>query len=182
MSPLKGTPSTADQARVPSSDSDKPAYLRRRKLIEPRIQVRFFLFFLTISGLAVLVQTIVLNYLLHRLARELPGDGELLLANIPGSLGIAVAVTFALLAPLTFVLGVQTTFPIVGPLYRFRAYLTQIAAGERPGPCHIRKGDELQDLCRVLNRAVASLQGEGADGTPEREATPTKPDDERLAG
>lgn len=182
MSALKGMPPTADQAGVPSTPPTPPNHLRRRKLIEPRIQVRFFLFFLTISGLAVLVQTIVLNFLLQRLARQLPGDSELLLAHIPGSLGIAMLVTFALLAPLTFVLGVQTTFPIVGPLYRFRVYLTQIAAGERPGPCHIRKGDELQDLCQLINRAVAPLQdGAGGERTA-TEAGAAAPDAARRAG
>jgi len=136
---------------------------RKRKLIEPRIQLRFFLFFLSVSGLAVLIEGIVLNFVLQRVAHEIPTDGEAVLAQIPGALGFSMLVTFGLLAPLTLILGLQTTFPIVGPLHRIREYLGQIAAGERPGPCRIRQGDELQDLCEAINRAVAPLQGSAED-------------------
>lgn len=182
MSTLKGSLPAADQAFVTTAPTGQPGFQRRRKLIEPRIQIRFFLFFLTISGLAVLIQAIVLNFLMQRVARQLPSDGDLLLTHMPGLLGIGLLVTFVLLAPLTFVLGVQTTFPIVGPLYRFRVYLGQIARGESVGECHIRKGDELQDLCQSINRAVTVLQSRAA---PERSAAQTAPpaaDAERRAG
>lgn len=55
-------------------------------------------------------------------------------------------------------MGVASTHKIVGPLYRFRVYLTALARGESPEPCRIRKDDELQDLCELLNRATEPLR------------------------
>jgi hypothetical protein len=63
-----------------------------------------------------------------------------------------------MLVPLTLLVGITSTHKVVGPLYRFRVYLTQLAAGERPAPCRIRQNDELQDLCELLNRATQPLR------------------------
>lgn len=38
------------------------------------------------------------------------------------------------------------------------AFLGEIIRGEKPDDCRLRKGDELQDLCRLLNRATAELR------------------------
>jgi len=135
-----------------------PESKRTRKLIEPRIQMRFVLLFLSVVCLAALVQTIVVGYVLQDLASEMPSDGEVVLARIPYTLSLGMGLTILLLTPITFALGIRTTFPIVGPLHRFRMHLTQVLAGERPGPCRIRKGDELQDFCELLNRTLEPLQ------------------------
>ena len=39
-----------------------------------------------------------------------------------------------------------------------REALQSIAQGEDVGPCRIRKGDELQELCRRINAAVDALR------------------------
>ena len=67
-------------------------------------------------------------------------------------------VTLAILVPLTMAVGIAATHRVVGPLYRFRVYLTELAGGQRPGPCKIREKDELQDLCVLLNRATEPLR------------------------
>lgn len=53
--------------------------------------------------------------------------------------------------------GILVTFRIAGPLYRFETHLNQIAAGEDPGECYIRKSDELHSMCAAINAAVATL-------------------------
>jgi hypothetical protein len=131
---------------------------RSRKLIEPRIQWRFALIFLTTSALAALVQSLVVSFLTMRAADRLPNDGALLKLQLLEILGGGLGITVVLLVPLTLASGIVSTHRIVGPLYRFRVYLTQLAQGERPGPCRIRKDDELQDLCELLNRATAPLR------------------------
>jgi len=131
---------------------------RSKKLIEPRIQWRFALIFLTTSALAALVQSLVVSFLTMRAADRLPNDGALLKLQLLEILGGGLGLTVLLLVPLTLVSGIVSTHRIVGPLYRFRVYLTQLAQGERPGPCSIRKDDELQDLCELLNRATAPLR------------------------
>jgi len=139
--------------------------LRSHKFIEPRIQRRFAFLFLSTAGTAALLQTIVLAYTLSSLAGELPNDGLLLSARIGKFLVTSFFITLGMLTPLTFALGISSTFKIVGPLYRFRVFLDQIRRGERPGPCRIRKDDELQDFCELLNEAMTTLHGEneGAD-------------------
>lgn len=70
--------------------------------------------------------------------------------------------TLAIVGPSLLVFSILMTFRFAGPLYRIRRHLREIADGEQPGECRLRDGDELQDLCDVLNRAVARLRGDGA--------------------
>ena len=149
-------------------------FRRRKKLIEPRIQLRFALVFLTTSGLAVLVQTLVVSALLMRVASRLPNDGVDLQGFLPEILGSSLLFTLLVLVPLDLCVGILSTHKIVGPLYRFRVYLTQLAAGERPQPCRIRENDELQDLCELLNRATEPLRGATTPSGP----TPVRSDKE----
>lgn len=139
-----------------------PSNRRRKRLIEPRVQLRFVLIFLTTASLAALVQALVVTYLLTRLVQRLPNDGMVLSSELVEILAASMLVTTAFLVPLTVAVGIVSTHKIVGPLYRFRIYLTELADGLRPGPCRIRDGDELQDLCALLNRATEPLRGSGA--------------------
>jgi len=82
---------------------------RKKKLIEPRLQLRFSLAFLSTALLLVLVQAIVIHFVLQRIAARLPHDSEILRAEIPGALLISFACTFLLLAPLSLAIGVNTT-------------------------------------------------------------------------
>lgn len=132
---------------------------RKKKLIEPRIQKRFVLLFLSTTALAMLVQALVLSHLLLRVADRLPSDGVALKSELLGLLTSGLTFTLLLLTPLTLAVGIASTHKVVGPLYRFRMYLSQLANGERPEPCRIRKSDELQDFCALLNRATEPLRG-----------------------
>jgi len=143
---------------------------RTKRLIEPRIQKRFVLIFLSTASLAALVQALVVSFLLLRAADRLPNDGWELKTEIGGILVSSLVFTVTFLVPLTLAVGVVSTHKIVGPLYRFRVYLTQLAGGERPAPCRIRQDDELQDLCELLNRATAPLREAGPAPVERREA------------
>jgi hypothetical protein len=154
-------------------------YKRKKKLIEPRLQLRFSLAFLSTALVLVMVQAIVIQFVLQRVAARLPHDGNLLQAEIPTVLLISFAVTLLLLAPLSLGIGVMTTFRVVGPLYRFRMFLRQIADGERPGDCRIRQSDELQDFCELLNEATAPLRAAGS--ASEEPAAPAPEPAERAA-
>lgn len=130
---------------------------RSRRLIEPRIQIKFALMFFSTAGAAAILLVVMLYVALARAAENLPNDGVLLLAEIPGALVHAAWMTLALLVPLTLLLGIGTTFTVVGPIYRFRLYLEDLVAGKATTACRIRKGDELQDFCELLNKATAPL-------------------------
>lgn len=157
--PRAAPASARASATPPAMTTPQNASNRRtKKLIEPRIQMRFALIFLTTAALAVLVQALVVSYLMMATADRLPNDGALLKSHLLDVLASGLGVTMLLLVPLTIVVGITATHKIVGPLYRFRIYLTQLAAGERPAPCSIRQDDELQDLCELLNRATRPLR------------------------
>lgn len=130
---------------------------RSRRLIEPRIQLKFALMFFSTAGTAAILLMVMLYSALARAAENLPNDGVLLMAEIPGALIHAAWMTLGLLVPLTLLLGISTTFTVVGPIYRFRLYLEDLLAGEATAACKIRKGDELQDFCELLNEATAPL-------------------------
>jgi hypothetical protein len=131
---------------------------RKKKLIEPRLQLRFAAIFITSAALAALVQTIVVTHLLLRVADGLQSDGVELKSRLLDVLGGSLVVTLLLLVPLTLAVGITATHKVVGPLYRFRVYLTELASGANPGPCRIRDDDELQDLCELMNRATEPLR------------------------
>jgi hypothetical protein len=137
-------------------------YKRRRKIIEPRLQLKFALMFFTTAGIALLVQAVMFSYMFDRAARSLENDGSALLSQLPVILRDCFLLTVVVLVPVTLVVGIQSTFRIVGPLYRFRVFLTSVMAGDQKDPCRIRAGDELHDFCDLLNRVTAPLR-EAAD-------------------
>jgi hypothetical protein len=131
-----------------------PRYKRRRVLIQPRLQLRIVLAFLSAACISTLVQVLLLSHSLSSLAESLPTEGNVVLEELPGILRSQVLLSFLLMAPLMLAVGVLETFRVVGPLYRIERYLRDVAAGTKPPPCKIRKGDELQELCNVVNQAT----------------------------
>ena len=69
-----------------------------------------------------------------------------------------LAMSFAFLLPMMLCVGILSTFRIAGPVYRFEQYLKEVARGEVSDPCRIRDGDELWDLCDLINEATAPLR------------------------
>jgi hypothetical protein len=133
-------------------------YKRRRKIIKPRLQLKLVGVFVGLSALAVLLQTVLVAHRLSELSAAVPIGGEYLLDAMPGILTEILIFTFGLVMPLIFAVGVLVTHRIAGPVYRFEQYLGQVVRGEDVGPCRIRKGDELQDLCIVINEAAELIR------------------------
>jgi hypothetical protein len=146
---------------------------RRKQLVEPRLQLKFAGLFLTIASIAILIQMVLLNFMLNRAATALPNDGFELLDQIPGILRDTFLITTALLLPISLVVGIRSTFAVVGPLYRFRVFLRGVIEGEQSEPCRIRKNDELGDLCELLNEATEGVRASSAE--PKGPALSTQP-------
>lgn len=51
--------------------------------------------------------------------------------------------------------GVYFSFRFCGPIYRFELHLRDLCNGRWDKPCRIRKDDNLQDFCQVLNDTTA---------------------------
>lgn len=154
---------------------------RRIKLIKPGLQLRLTGIFLGLSGLGFLLQSLHVGLRLSEVAGNLPHDGTYLVSMLP-ELPIEILLfSFGMLMPLTMAIGVLVTFRIAGPIYRFEQFLKAVHGGKQVGPCKLRKGDELQDLCDLINQVTEPLrlQQRGEAET----ATVEAPDEElRAAG
>lgn len=140
---------------------------RRVRLIQPRLQLRLILVFLGLSVLGLVLQVSLFTMNLTQLAAELPSDGSLVLEHAPTLVLLALGVTLCVVLPLVFFVGVLVTFRIAGPLYRFQRHFEALARGEDPGPCRIRHGDDLQDLCTTINAGLDRLRADAANAAPE---------------
>jgi signal transduction histidine kinase len=126
--------------------------------------------FLGVSLLALTLQYLVFQRLLADAATTLPTDGALLLSQTNTRLMTVFFTSVALLLPATFAVGLVVTHRLIGPIYRFEVYLKQVISRETTEPCRIRKGDELQDLCDLINTATEPVRKAANDRAQRREA------------
>ena len=139
---------------------------RRIKLIKPRLQLRLVGVFVGLSGLGFLLQSLLVGLRLSELSSNMPEGAAYLMALIPELPLQILAASFGMLLPLTVGVGILVTFRIAGPLYRFEQFLRGVRDGTETAPCRLRKGDELQELCKIMNEATAPLRARNA-GEPE---------------
>jgi hypothetical protein len=137
-------------------------HTRRRKLPLPRLQLRLIGAFTGLSALSLVLQFVLVSGRLAQLAAHLPAGGEYLVDALPGLMLSALGLSVLVLLPLTVALGVAITFRWAGPLYRMQVHLAQVIEERAQGPCRIREGDELQELCALLNDALAAERRRGA--------------------
>jgi signal peptidase II len=158
--------------------SDTPAkkspsrHLRLQKLIKPRLQLKLVSSFVGVALLSMLLQFFLFSTNLLRLTSHLPFAEAYSEQIIGDMLYDTLLVSFSILVPLTIVIGVLFTHRIAGPVYRFERYLSDFAEGKESGPCRIRTGDELQELCGIINRAVERVRRESeapSEESPSRE-------------
>jgi len=152
-----------------SLDTPKVRYKRRVKLIKPGLQLKITAMFLGVSATSLLLQYLLFSSQLANAASTMPDGGAVLLAMMPDLLIQVLFMSFAFLFPVMLCVGILTTFRIAGPVYRFERYLESVARGEEVGPCRIRRGDELWDLCDKINEATAALRHRQAAAEAEAE-------------
>lgn len=146
-------------------------YRRRIKLIKPKLQMKLVGVFVGLSALGFLLQSLHVGLRLSELAASVPEGGTYLMAVMPELPLEILLVSFGMLLPLTIAVGILVTFRIAGPVYRFEKYLKSVIRGEETGPCRIRKGDEFQELCELINQATASMREQHARGSEEKTLT-----------
>ena len=143
---------------------------RRIKIVRPRLQMKLTLTFVGLTLLALMLQFMIFLRTMTGIAVSLPSDHDVLMDAIPEVLLQSLLLTFCVVVPLVFLVGVLLTFRIAGPVYRFESYLKQILRGENPGQCHLRKGDELNELCDLINQVTQPVR-EGL-AKPQSQASP----------
>ncbi|MEM7307202.1 MAG: hypothetical protein AAF682_11060 [Planctomycetota bacterium] len=148
-------------------------YKRRRKIV-PGFQLKLVFLFLGFCTLALTAQTVLLAQSLTRVASGMPTGGEYLQQEVPGLLISVLLTSFVLLLPPIFAIGVLTTFRVAGPIHRFKMHLFEVAAGRDPGPCRIRKEDQLHELCALINAALDAARA----GAPSADAAASAEEEE----
>lgn len=131
---------------------------RRIKIIRPRLQMKLTLTFVGLTLLALMLQFMVFLRTMTSIAVSLPSDHDVLMDAIPEVLIQSLLLTFCVVVPLIFLVGVLLTFRIAGPVYRFETYMKQLLRGENPGECRLRKGDELTELCGLINQVTQPMR------------------------
>ncbi len=131
---------------------------RRIKIIRPKLQMKLTLTFVGLTLLALMLQFMVFLRAMTSIAVSLPSDHDVLMDAVPEVLVQSLLLTFCVVVPLIFLVGVLLTFRIAGPVYRFEAYLKQILSGENPGECKLRQGDELNELCSLINQVTLPVR------------------------
>ena len=134
---------------------------RTNKVPKPWLQFKLIQPFLATAVICIVVQYGVVQFGLNALVMDEPSGAELRDKASAVTLS-SLYITLAVAIPLIFALGTFFTFRIVGPIYCLEKYLKSIISGQRPGDWHVRKEDELQDLCDLLNQAMEVIRA----GTP----------------
>lgn len=127
---------------------------RKRVLILPRLQWRLVAAFLSAACISTVVQMLLLNLALTRLANDAPAARGAVLEASPDILWTQIVLTFGLMVPLVVAVGLLETLRVAGPLYRFECYLREHVAGAKPAPIVLRREDELHELGRLINAAT----------------------------
>lgn len=127
---------------------------RKKKLVQPRFQLRLIGFFMGLSALGLLLQFLLLGARLTAAMGRLDDGGAQLAEQVPAMMLEVLGFSVVIVLPIVFCLGLMLTFRIAGPAYRMEGYLRAVARGEELEPCQIREKDELQSLCDAVNAAT----------------------------
>lgn len=153
---------------------DQQKFKRKIKLIKPRLQLKLTLIFVGLSALSLLLQLLLFMSTLADTALNMPNDSHVLLSHTNNILFRVLATSFLIVLPITYGVGILSTFKVAGPLFRFEMFLNQVIRGEKPEDFRLRKGDELHDLAALLNAATEPLRR----GEPEPEEVDDEPFEE----
>ncbi len=133
-------------------------YKRKQYLVDRKYQLRFvtrvFMVVLIVAVASSLVSTGLLWTNLYR--PSLDSQAPLIAALM--AITITLLVELLLAIPIVFLLGVQQSHRIVGPINRIKRLLEAIGAGDFSKQITLRQGDALEDLAKSINQMAASLQ------------------------
>lgn len=156
----------AEASPTPPAPESAQANRRSRTLIKRGIQLRMAVLFAGLSVVCLLTQWLLFSSMLANSAHKMPVGGDYLLDLVPSLLYRSLAFSLLIALPLTLVVGVQATFRITGPIHRFESYLKEVIRGTQLGPCKIREGDALPELCELINQATEPVRRRQAEPAP----------------
>jgi hypothetical protein len=127
---------------------------RTNKLLSLGLHGRFVLLALCAAGLGVALHVALTAWVLSALAAELPHDGGRVFEEMPTVLATTFLLTIVLCVPVLVLVSVTATRRTLAPLKSLRRFMTDVLRGFQVEPLRLRKGDQLQGLCKLLNRVT----------------------------
>ena len=113
------------------------------------------------------VQYTFTQNLVSEVLANLPSHTSFPKAEATGLVLKHLLLSLGVMTPIILVVGTLITFRFAGPIFKIEQYLLAIGAGENPGPCKLRNGDQLGGLCDALNIALETVRKNERQGTPE---------------
>ncbi len=138
-------------------------YKRKKKLIQPKFQLKIAFACLGIAVMSALVLTVLINQVVLDFSDKGWIDSAKVESEWMGVVMTKLLIALAILTPMTLALGVILMHRVAGPIYRFRQFIRAVGRGEHPQECRLRKGDELTDLCDLLNSFTAPIRDGSVD-------------------
>lgn len=135
-----------------------PKNPRLRKLVHPRLQLRLTLAFVGLAFLALTFQFVLFVSVMSETLQRVPGAFADHFTEVTGAYQRVFLISLCVVLPLTALVGVLTTFRVVGPLFNISRFLRRTLSGEKPEDCRLRGGDEYQELCELVNQVTAPLR------------------------
>ncbi|QDU83367.1 hypothetical protein Pla163_04660 [Planctomycetes bacterium Pla163] len=141
----------------------KNSYKRRRfRLLRPGLQLRLMAAFGGIGLLALGLQFLLFYRAVGQASLALNSSDAAVIEDLTRSLIVGLAVSAGLLLPLVLAIGTSVVLRFVGPIYRFEVWIAQVLRGEDPGPCRLRRGDHLVELCALIDAVAAPMRASNA--------------------
>lgn len=138
-----------------------------RLFVTPRLQLGVTAWFLAVALLSLLFQFLQFSFALAGSSEKPIEDTAAVFRGLGDAALEALLTSTALVLPLTLAVGLLATFRIAGPAHRLEVYLRRVRDGEALPDCTLRKGDEFEGLCELIND-VTREQRERNGGAAER--------------
>lgn len=137
----------------------KNSYKRRRfRLLRPGLQLRLMAAFGGIGLLALGLQFLIFYRAVGEASLALNSSDAAVIEELSSSLFVGLAISAGLLLPLILAIGTSIVLRFVGPIYRFETWIGLVLRGEDPGPCRLRRGDDLNELCALIDAVALPMR------------------------
>lgn len=141
----------------------RPSLLSRQYIVDKAFQYRLINRLLVVWMANTIFFAMILYFLYQWHIKEfytlVPKDGIFPLLSVDELLLTAVGFVGVFGFVVIGILGAYLTNQIAGPLYRVKMYLERIGTGDFSFEVRFRKGDFLQDIPAIFNRALEGLRG-----------------------
>ncbi|MBN1405309.1 MAG: hypothetical protein JW946_02180 [Candidatus Omnitrophica bacterium] len=130
---------------------------RKNKIIQGPIQKKLLLLVFFAAVIPAGIITVCLYYLIFNLLAWQIGIPEAVAYNlipVAQKVNLIIMITIPIALIIIWVIALELSHRIAGPIYRLEKDLDAIIAGTKKGPIQLRKNDLLKELADKINKAI----------------------------